>query len=132
VLAIDLPHARRLAYGVVLGQAGLTLIIALCAWGLAGRRAAASALAGGAIAWVTNRYAARLALVPERSLGAAMGRALLGELVRVISTITFFVAATRVPHVSWPALLCGYAAVLVASWWRSAGLGTPSGLPKPR
>jgi F0F1-type ATP synthase assembly protein I len=130
VLAIDLPHARRLAFGVVLGQAGVTLIVVLCAWGLAGRGAAASALAGGAIAWVTSRYAGRLALVQERSPGAALGRVLLGELVKVISTITLFVAATRVPHVSWAALLCGYTAGLVASWRQPAGI--PSGLPAPR
>ena len=43
VLAIDLPHARRLAFGVVLGQAGVTAIAALAASGLAGREAAANA-----------------------------------------------------------------------------------------
>src|SRR5256886_13035716 len=50
VLATDLPHARRLAFGVVLGQAGVTVAAALCAWGIADRRAALSALLGGGIA----------------------------------------------------------------------------------
>src|SRR5260370_23075068 len=50
VLATDLPQARRLAFGVVLGQAGVTVTAALCAWGLAGARAALSALLGGGIA----------------------------------------------------------------------------------
>ena len=56
MLAIDLPHARRLAFGVVLGQAGVTLIAALVAMGLAGRGAGLSAGAhyggcGPAFSW---------------------------------------------------------------------------------
>jgi len=44
VLAIDLPHARRLAFGVVLAQAAVTVTAALIAWGVADRHAALSAL----------------------------------------------------------------------------------------
>jgi len=50
VSAIDLPRARRLAFGVVLGQAVVSGIAALCAGALAGRVAALSALIGGGIA----------------------------------------------------------------------------------
>jgi len=39
VSVIDLPRARRLAFGVVLGQAGVTVTAALCAWIVAGRLA---------------------------------------------------------------------------------------------
>src|SRR5205814_6985464 len=60
VLATDLPHARRLAFGVVLGQAGVTVAAALCAWGIADRRAAFSALLGGGIATAGSLVMARL------------------------------------------------------------------------
>src|SRR2546429_4022113 len=59
VLATDLPHARRLAFGVVLGQAGVTVAAALCAWGIADRRAALSALLGGGIATAGSPAVAR-------------------------------------------------------------------------
>ena len=118
--AIDLPHARRLAYGVVLGQAGVTLMIALGLWAIAGRGAAFSALAGAAIALVTTAYSRRVALVPQRSLNAALGRVLTGELIKVLSTVILFVAATRVPRVVWWALLTGYAVALATGWWQSA------------
>jgi len=61
VLAIDLPHARRLAFGVVLGQAGMTVTAALCAWGIAAPRAGLSALLGGGIATVGSLAMAGLA-----------------------------------------------------------------------
>src|SRR6266480_3418688 len=50
VLATDLPQARRLAFGVVLGQAGVTVTAALCAWGFADARAGLSAFLGGGLA----------------------------------------------------------------------------------
>jgi F0F1-type ATP synthase assembly protein I len=52
VSAIDLPRARRLAFGVVASQAAVSVVAALCAFALGGRRAAVSALAGGGIATV--------------------------------------------------------------------------------
>src|SRR5437879_8281976 len=50
VLATDLPQARRLAFGVVLGQAVVSVTAALCAWGFVDARAGLSALLGGGIA----------------------------------------------------------------------------------
>src|SRR5205085_12190511 len=62
VLATDLPQARRLAFGVVLGQAGVAVTAALCAWGFADARAGLSALLGGGIATAGSLAMARLAL----------------------------------------------------------------------
>src|SRR5438046_6774238 len=76
VLATDLPHARRLAFGVVLGQAGVTVAAALCAWGIADRRAALSALLGGGIATAGSLVMARL--VFGGGAGAEARRALGG------------------------------------------------------
>ncbi len=82
MLAIDLPHARRLAFGVVLGQAGVTLIAALAAAGLAGQGEAWSAPLGGGIA--TGGSVAMVALVIAGGAAAApsiVGAAHRGEVV---------------------------------------------------
>jgi F0F1-type ATP synthase assembly protein I len=106
---------RRLSARGLLCQAGVGAMVALVAavWG---RYAGWSALGGAAVAWVTNLYMYSRALVLERSLGAALQRVLVGELIKVAATIALFVAAARMPHVVWPALLGGYAAARVASW----------------
>ena len=114
--AIALPGARRLTFGVVFGPAGVTMLAVLSVAAFGGWKALLASLAGAAIAWVTILYARRLALVPGRSLGGALGRVLIGESVKVISTIVLFAAAARVPHVSWPALLVGFAVSTVNSW----------------
>ncbi|MDB6090942.1 MAG: hypothetical protein JWN85_3726, partial [Gammaproteobacteria bacterium] len=46
MIAIDVPNARRLAFGVVLGQAVVTAIAALLSWAIGGPLAAVSALIG--------------------------------------------------------------------------------------
>src|SRR2546429_885167 len=73
VLATDLPHARRLAFGVVLGQAGVTVAAALCAWGIADPRAALSALLGGGIATAGGGAMARLMVGGGAGAGARPG-----------------------------------------------------------
>src|SRR5947207_42279 len=85
VLATDLPQARRLAFGVVLGQAGVTVTAALCAWGFADARAGLSAFLGGGIATVGSLAMARLALGGGAGAGArsALGAFYLGEAVKL-------------------------------------------------
>jgi F0F1-type ATP synthase assembly protein I len=106
---------RVLSSRGMLCQAGVVAVAVLVAsaWG---RYASCSALAGAAVAWVTTLYASSRALMPERSVSAALRRVMVGELVKVLATIALFAVATRVPHTVWPALLCAYAAALVASW----------------
>ena len=103
----------------LLYQAGVGALVALVA-AMFGRYAGASALGGAAVAWVTTLYMWRRALVPERTVGAALQRAVVGELIKVAGTIALFAAAARVPHLVWPALLLGYAAALIAFWVASA------------
>jgi len=84
VSAIDLPHARRLAFGVVLGQAAVTAIAGLVAFAVAGELAALSALAGGGIA--TAGSLAMALLVFARAAGSAqraLGAFYVGEAVKL-------------------------------------------------
>lgn len=72
---IDLPHARRLAFGVVLGQVTATVMAGLLAWAISGRLAAFSALLGGGIGTAASLVLAlvgfsRGAVDAERALRA--------------------------------------------------------------
>jgi F0F1-type ATP synthase assembly protein I len=116
---------RVLSSRGVLYQAGVGAVVVLVA-SIWGRYAGCSALAGAAVAWVTTLYASNRALMPERSVTAALQRVMVGELVKVFATIALFAVAARVPHTVWPALLFAYAAALVASWLAPVLVMAPS------
>ena len=115
--AIALPHARRLAFGVVLGQAGVTVIAALCAWGIADRRAGLSALLGGGIATVGSLAMAGLGF---GGAGADARRALgafyLGEAVKLAVVMVLFVVVLKVVRVAPLAMFAAFAATLLVYW----------------
>ena len=117
MLAIDLPHARRLAFGVVLGQAGVTAIAALAAWGIAGREAAWSALLGGGIATLGSVAMVALvfagAAVNAQRVVAAFYR---GEAVKLAVVVVLFVVVLRAVRVTPLAMLAGFAATYFVYW----------------
>jgi ATP synthase protein I len=117
VLAIDLPHARRLAYGVVLGQALVSVLVALAAWGVGGTHAAMSALAGGGIATAGSLVMAALGFVgvgadPQRALGAFY----LGEAVKLVVVIVLFVVVLKLMRVAPLAMFAGFGATFLTYW----------------
>ena len=117
MLVIDLPHARRLALGVVLGQAGVTVIAAACAWALGGRVAALSALVGGGIATVGSLAMAGVAFGGTTG-GArrALGAFYLGEAVKLVIVVALFVVALKVMRVAPLAMLGAFAATYLTYW----------------
>jgi len=122
VLAIDLPRARRLAFGVVLGQAGVTLIVALCFLGMAGGKAALSALLGGGIATVGS-----LAMVGLVFAGAAANAHRMvaafyaGEAAKLAIVVVLFVVVLRTVKVVPLAMLAGFGATYLVYWIALAG-----------
>jgi F0F1-type ATP synthase assembly protein I len=112
----DVPHASSLAFRCMRAQAITTVVVAALSLVAGGRPAVMSVLIGAAVAWVTTFYASKRASVPERSVGAALQRVMVGEFIKVLATIALFAAAARVPHLVWPAFLCGYVAALIAAW----------------
>jgi F0F1-type ATP synthase assembly protein I len=100
VLAIDLPRARRLAFGVVLGQAGVTVVAALVAWGVAGVGAAQSALLGGGVANAQRIVVAFYA----------------GEALKLTVVATLFVVVLRTMRVVPLAMLSSFAATYLVFW----------------
>ena len=129
VSAIDLPHARRLAYGVVLGQAGVTMIAALCAWAWAGRMAAISALLGGSVSATGSLAMALLGFrSPVGASGAALLAALLvGEAAKFCVIVVLFVLVLTLIKTSAATMLATYTAtflvygVVLASWLPRCG-----------
>jgi ATP synthase protein I len=117
VSAIDLPHARRLAFGVVLGQAVVTVTVALVALALAGTHAAFSALLGGGIATAGSLAMAGLGFIgvgadPQRALGAFY----LGEALKLAVVIVLFVVVLKVVRVAPLAMFAGFGATFLVYW----------------
>ena len=115
---IDLPRARRLAFGVVLGQAGVTVVAALWAGALAGRVAALSALAGGGIA--TAGSLAMAGVVFGGTAAGSAARALrtfyLGEALKLAVVVMLFVVVLKVMRVAPLAMFAAFAAALLVYW----------------
>ena len=115
--AIDLPRARRLAFGVVASQAAVSVVVALCAFGVAGRVAAVSALLGGAIA-----TAGSLAMAGVVFGGAgggaerAMSRFYLGEALKLVVVVVLFVLVLKMTRVAPLAMFAGFAATFLVYW----------------
>jgi len=118
VSEIDLPRARRLAFGVVLGQAGVTVVAALWAGALAGRVAALSALAGGGIA--TAGSLAMAGVVFGGTAAGSAARALrtfyLGEALKLAVVVMLFVVVLKVMRVAPLAMFGAFAATLLVYW----------------
>jgi ATP synthase protein I len=118
VSVIDLPRARRLAFGVVLGQAGVTAVASLCALGVGGRLAALSALLGGAVATLGSLAMAALAFgggtagSPQRALAALYA----GEALKVLLVIALFVGVLKWIHVAPLAMLATFIATVLVYW----------------
>ena len=115
--AIDLPRARRLAFGVVVSQAAVSVVAAVCAFALAGRVAALSALAGGAIA--TAGSLAMAGLVFGGGDGGAertLSRFYLGEVLKLAVVAVLFVVVLKVMRVVPLAMFAGFAATFLVYW----------------
>ena len=115
--AIDLPRARRLAFGVVVSQAVVSVVAAVCALGIAGRLAALSALAGGAIA--TLGSLAMAGLVFGGAAGGAqraLNRFYAGEALKLAVVVVLFVVVLKVMRVAPRAMFAGFAATFPVYW----------------
>jgi ATP synthase protein I len=116
VFAIDLPRARRLAFGVVLGQAGVTVAAALMAWGVADERAALSALAGGGIATLGSLAMAVLVFGSSAGAQRALAMFYIGEAVKVLVVIGLFVVVLKLMRVAPLAMFAAFAVTFLVYW----------------
>jgi F0F1-type ATP synthase assembly protein I len=109
----DRPLAGRILRAQIAVGAAVALVSG-CVWG---RFGLVSALIGAATCVIGNAYRTFKSLQPARTARRALGQLYLGELVNFVLTIALFLAAARMPHVSWPALLLAYVGTLVVLWW---------------
>jgi ATP synthase protein I len=118
VTAIDLREARRLAFSLVLAQAGVTLAAALVSLAVVGALAGRSALLGGGISTLASLAMALVAFGGRTSASAE--RALIafyaGEALKLAVVVAAFVAVLRLIKVSPGAMLVAYGATFAVYW----------------
>ncbi len=122
-VTIELPSARRLAFGVVLGQAAVTLAAALASQMVGGRNDAVSALLGGGIGTASSLAMAIIAFGGRapRSGPQVLAFFFLGELAKLVLMIGLFIAAWHWMRPSPIAMLAGYGATFLVYWIALAG-----------
>jgi len=122
-VTFELPNARRLAFGVVLGQTAVTLAVAGVCWPLAGSRAAVSALLGGGVGTLASLAMVALAFggwasaSAERMLAAFYA----GEIAKFVVMIALLVAVLRWMQPAPIALLAAFGATFLVYWIVLAG-----------
>ncbi len=116
--AIDLPRARRLAFRVVLGQAGVTLASGLLAWAMGGERAGCSALVGGGIATAGSLAMALVGVGGTVAGNAqrALGAFYVGEALKLATVAVLFVIVLKVMRVAPLAMFAAFAATFLVYW----------------
>jgi F0F1-type ATP synthase assembly protein I len=117
-VTIELPSARRLAFGVVLGQAAVTLAAAFISRVVGGTNDAVSALLGGGIGTAASLAMAIIAFGGRapRSGPQVLAFFFLGELAKLVLMIGLFIAAWHWMRPSPIAMLAGYAATFLVYW----------------
>lgn len=123
--------ARRLALNVVIGQFGVTLLVAAAGLLLAGPRAGVSAFVGGGIGTLGSLY---MALSVFRADGCADPQTLLsrlyrGEFYKLVITAALFAAVVVNLDVSFGPMIGAFAATLIV-YWIILGLRLPDLQPK--
>ncbi len=122
-VTIELPSPRRLAFGVVLGQAAVTLAVALACVPVAGRWAAVSALLGGGIGTAASlamaliAFSRRTPASAERMLAALYA----GELAKLVLVVALLSAVLWWLRPAPGALLAAYGATFLVYWIALAG-----------
>ncbi|HEX3835861.1 MAG TPA: ATP synthase subunit I [Steroidobacteraceae bacterium] len=118
MIALDLPHARRLAFMCVRAQVLVTLLVALMSLVVAGAHAAWSAVVGGGASTVGSVAMALLAF--GRLSGAGAERMLLafyvGELAKITAVIAALVLALVFMKVNPVAMIAAFMATFLVYW----------------
>lgn len=130
-LTIELPNARRLAFGVVLGQAGVTLLCALVCLAASGRAGAISALLGGGISTAGSLATALVGFRNPANTSAIqmLASLLVGEAAKLGVIILSFALVLTLIRTSAAAMLTTYAVtflvylIVLASWLPAVNRG---------
>jgi F0F1-type ATP synthase assembly protein I len=126
-IVIDLPAAKRLAFGVVRGQAAVTAAAALLGAVLGGFHVGLSAALGGAIGTVASLGMALVAFggksaSPARILGTFYA----GEIVKVALAIVSFILVLKLTDAAPLPMFAAYMATFVVYWIVLARMALPA------
>lgn len=131
----DLPDAqrpylaaRRLAFGVVRGQAAVTLAAALACWAIGGTHSASSAALGGAIGTIASLGMALLAFSGRSTPSPAriLGTFYAGEIVKVALAVVSFILVLKLTGASPGPMFAGYIATFIVYWIVLARMALPA------
>jgi ATP synthase protein I len=127
-IVIDLPAAKRLAFGVVRGQAAVTLAAALVGWALGGAHVGLSAGLGGAIGTVASLGMALMAFRGKSAASAAriLGTFYAGEMVKVALAIASFIVVLKLAGAAPLPMFAAYMATFVVYWIVLARMALPA------
>ena len=118
MIAIDLPHARRLAFMCVRAQVLVTVLVAAVSLAVAGPRAAWSAVVGGGASTLGSVAMALLAF--GRLSGSGAERMLLafyaGEIAKIMAVIVALVLALVFMKVNPVAMISAFMATFLVYW----------------
>jgi ATP synthase protein I len=120
VAAVELPGLRRVAYGVVVAQVALTVVIALVCLVRWGYEAALSAAIGGGIGAASNLTLALMVFGrPRRELAELVRAFYVGEAAKIGVTVVLFVLvlATLKGMLVPGALFGAFAASFLVQWF---------------
>ncbi len=126
-IVIDLPAAKRLAFGVVRGQAAVTAAAALLGYALGGFHVGLSAALGGAIGTIASLG---MALVAFGGKAASPARILAtfyaGEIVKVALAIVSFILVLKLTGAAPLPMFAAYIATFVVYWIVLARMALPA------
>jgi len=127
-IVIDLPAAKRLAFGVVRGQAAVTAAAALAGYAIGGPHTAISCALGGGIGTIASLGMALMAFggsapaSPARILGTFYA----GELVKVVLAVISFILALKLTGAAPLPMFAAYMATFLVYWIVLARMALPA------
>ncbi|MEO7774378.1 MAG: ATP synthase subunit I [Steroidobacteraceae bacterium] len=114
---VEIPDARRVALGIVVGQATLTAIVAAVCYLLFGPRAGLSAALGGGIGTAASLALALIAFRGGQQSPQRIARAFfVGEAAKVAVVVALFVVVLTAMEVVPAALFGAYVATFFVYW----------------
>ena len=127
-IVIDLPAAKRLAFGVVRGQAAVTAAAALLGFALGGAHVALSAALGGAIGTLASLGMALMAFGGKGGYSPAriLGTFYAGEIVKVALAIVSFILVLKLTGAAPLPMFGAYMATFVVYWIVLARMALPA------
>jgi F0F1-type ATP synthase assembly protein I len=127
-IVIDQRAAKRLAFGVVRGQAAVTAAAALAGFAIGGSHTAISCALGGAIGTIASFGMALMAFggkspsSPARILGTFYA----GEVVKVVLAIISFILVLKLTGAAPLPMFAAYMATFVVYWIVLARMALPA------